>query len=147
MRNALIAILLVPFFQHAAAASGKVAERQLRPLAPDRPTVTNETQTVDEGHFQLEMDILRYPNDPETYTFGDQVPRTPEKIWFDKADEAESMAMLKDELKQTNERRDDLKKKMRTTKDADEKQQLKSTFERTKKRIVWIQTRLDARNH
>ena len=70
MRNLLIALLLVSFVQHAAEASEKQTANGLRPLAPDRPSVTNGTQTVDSGHFQLEVDIVSYLNDPETYSFG-----------------------------------------------------------------------------
>jgi hypothetical protein len=70
MRNILVALLLLPFLPHVAAASEKVGGKGLRPLSPDRPNVTNSPQTVDQGHFQLEMDILSYLKDPETFAFG-----------------------------------------------------------------------------
>ena len=70
MRNVLIALLLASFLQHAAEASENQPAKALRPLSPDRPSVTNGTQTVDQGHFQLEMDIVSYLTDPKTYTFG-----------------------------------------------------------------------------
>ncbi len=33
-------------------------ESPLRPLSPDRPDITESPHTVDEGHFQLEMDLF-----------------------------------------------------------------------------------------
>ena len=36
-------------------SSAAAAEEKLRDLAPDRPDTTESPQTVDKGHFQLEM--------------------------------------------------------------------------------------------
>src|SRR5437899_11612467 len=37
--------------------------RLMRELSADRPDVTETPYTVDAGHFQLEMDVLRYAYD------------------------------------------------------------------------------------
>ncbi len=43
-----------------ATHAGAQAEKELRPLSPDRPDITESPYTVDRGHFQIEVDLARY---------------------------------------------------------------------------------------
>jgi len=56
MRTLLTTLLL---------ATAALAAEELRPMATDRPGVTNTPYTVDKGHFQLEVDIVKYLREKE----------------------------------------------------------------------------------